>query len=523
MKYILTETQYNRIFSNILSEASKKDILVNKLGFNPEDAEVLEKMTGNISVWLGKKLIEQLYNRFGRTLQGMTPEEKKMEVSNLLKRGNIINFFKSDITSIIDWYRVGLNGNIRPFENLTFLELVKKSKDWHESLEIGGGQINYNEENKIIRDYRENGFGFYWVDLETNDSPEECERMGHCGRTARNNTIYSLRESKKLNDKFTMNISHLTAAIGEDDGIIYQLKGPKNSKPKEIFFPYIVDLISNVDHIRGFGLEYDNRNDFKLTDLSKEEIEKIYAKKPEIFNTRSLRKLLTKFGIIDSSEFQNQKFELILSPDDVNDYVDGDWVIRRWTDKMGRKREIGFFESLLSGEFFDDFYDYQGDLDSALFYIDRDNENKIIEMLSNKFDDSESDIEDWDLKDLLEEYDENNEIYSALVSSLDSAYQDDTYQYFYKNLRDTLSEYGEVLKMDDESVNILVDIDQYAKWIGLDESELDELWDRCDGDKKCILREIDGYKPKFSIDNRWEPSADKENFNSILSDRLAEI
>ena len=64
------------------------------------------------------------------------------------------------------------------------------------------------------------------------------------------NTIYSLRETKKLKDNYTINKSHLTAAIGDDDGFMYQLKGPKNSKPKPEFFPYIVDLILNTNIIK---------------------------------------------------------------------------------------------------------------------------------------------------------------------------------------------------------------------------------------------------------------------------------
>ena len=135
--------------------------------------------------------------------------------------------------------------------------------------------INYNEENEVLRDYREDGVGFYWVNLETNNSPEECERMGHCGRTNSNNTIYSLRETKRLNPKYTLNKSHLTAAVGNDN-VLYQMKGPKNSKPQEKFYPYIIDLLLNDDSIQSFGSEYDSASDFNLVDLSEEQIKKIY-------------------------------------------------------------------------------------------------------------------------------------------------------------------------------------------------------------------------------------------------------
>ena len=62
-----------------------------------------------------------------------------------------------------------------------------------------------------------------------------------------NNTI---EQNLKINfdidkyfDKFILNKSLLSAAIGTNDGIVYQMKGPKNSKPKEEYHPYIVDTI----------------------------------------------------------------------------------------------------------------------------------------------------------------------------------------------------------------------------------------------------------------------------------------
>ena len=42
---------------NIIVEASKKEILIDKLGFSNENAEVLANAAGPFSVWLGNKLI----------------------------------------------------------------------------------------------------------------------------------------------------------------------------------------------------------------------------------------------------------------------------------------------------------------------------------------------------------------------------------------------------------------------------------------------------------------------------------
>ena len=102
--------------------------------------------------------------------------------------------------------------------------------------------MDYEEKHPIILDFRnQNGIGYYWVDLETYNSPEECERMGHCGRSSKGRLL-SLRSYRLYpGTDIKLNKSHLTAAIG-DDGIMYQLKGPKNSKPKEEYHPYILPL-----------------------------------------------------------------------------------------------------------------------------------------------------------------------------------------------------------------------------------------------------------------------------------------
>ena len=175
MKKRLDE-QINKIknimgISELITEASKKDILINKLGLNKEDAEYLDKVCGQLSVIIANKLID----RYG---------DNKTALRYFSEFG-IKRLYSGDITSIMDWIRVGLNGNLTAYKNLTFDELKNKSEEWHDSLQIGQGEINYVENHPIAVDFRkEDGTGFYWTDLETNESDEECDRMGHCGRTS---------------------------------------------------------------------------------------------------------------------------------------------------------------------------------------------------------------------------------------------------------------------------------------------------------------------------------------------------
>ena len=200
-----------------------------------------------------------------------------------MNNNGVLRMKQSSIQSIMDWVRVGLNGNLGEYKDLPFTNLVLHSKEWHDSLEIGQGDINYKEENPILLDFRdENGNGFYWADLDTKYSPEECNRMGHCGKSSYG-YLYSLRQVIPINNKYKLNKSVLTAAIGED-GIMYQLKGAKNSKPEDKYHQYILPLfnvtVEDVDGedylIQGFGSEYASEQDFKLTDLPEETIRDLY-------------------------------------------------------------------------------------------------------------------------------------------------------------------------------------------------------------------------------------------------------
>jgi len=184
MKKRLDE-QINKIknimgISELITEASKKDILINKLGFNEDNAEYLDRVCGPLSVIITNKIIDRYRGGYS-----------DKDIMDHLNNVGVDKIYRNDITSIMDWIRVGLNGNFTSYKNLTFDELYNKSIEWHDSLQIGQGEINYVENHPIAVDFRkEDGTGFYWVDLETNESDEECDRMGHCGRTGKGNNLF---------------------------------------------------------------------------------------------------------------------------------------------------------------------------------------------------------------------------------------------------------------------------------------------------------------------------------------------
>jgi hypothetical protein len=515
MKITITENQIRLIISE-----SKKDILINKIGLLPQRAEFLDEICGSLSVWMANKFIDHLFKIFG-----YTDIKHKEEIIKQINQTLILFQKRNEMNSIMDWIRVGLNGNLGEHKNDDYATLYRKSHEWHNNLKQGRDQINYVEKNKVIRDYRKDGSGYYWVDLKTNDSSEECDRMGHCGRTSYSNTIYSLRETTKLNDKHTKNKSHLTAAIGKQDGKIYQLKGPNNTKPKEMYHPYIIDLLMNDNKIKGFGSEYDSSADFKLSDLKKEEIENIYKSKPKLFDSRHGKKILMQYGIISKENFNNI-VKVKISPDDVHKWIEGDYVVR---DSKEKNQRIYFSEALLNGDF-SFIYEAGYDKNQWRYYlngINKENKTKIIKLLKS-FTKKNGDkfIMNNDLEELIDEYDTDDDIKQRINWSLSTCEENSYYEYALKQLTKALSEYGKVNIMYDEGVEINIDLDQVLEKSGLDEEDIDNYFDNCSDDPECVITEIIGDyydKPTFRIDDRWSPDIDDDLLNDDLSQRLDDL
>jgi len=520
----------NILREGLILEASKKQILIDKLGFDENSASILDRLCGPLSVWMGNKILD--YNRLmtSRPNDTRTPEEIKTNI--IVMSRLFVNNNRQNITSIMDWVRVGLNGNLGPNKELSFGKLYEASQKWHDELEVGSGDVNYVEENPVILDFRQpDGTGYYWADLETNNSKEECERMGHCGRSGAG-MIYSLRQVIQLNDKYKLNKSVLTAAIGTN-GIIYQMKGGKNSKPEAKYHQYIYPLLflKNGDDyfIKGFGSEYDSASDFKLTDFSDDVIGEIFAKRPELFNKRALKKKLFKLGLID--KLPEEYISLEIAPDRVDRYVDGDYTVSKRTIKTpaGGERtvDVGLFELILAGETWDLWDNYDADWKAALqYHADSDSEARIREILVAMAAKNGVEIdEDLSLEDMIEEYDENEEIIEALKRATDDAESDAYADDIYKTLKSALEELGGVERMDDTGVVLRVNMGHYLD--ELEDDVYEEISDRCDDDLPCMFNEMIGEwidKPDFRFnDSYYYPNVNDEYFNELLQERLDEI
>lgn len=533
MKILITESQLR-----VISESNKLDVLINKIGLDPENAEIIYDICGPFSIILGKKLIEYVGESHMEYMLAAIPHEEEIKLKerwkkdekyrldfgiNILKKKSLSSFTPS-LTSIMDWIRVGLNGNLGQHKNEDFRELYNRSHLWHKSLSSGESKVNYKENNEIIRDYRDkNGVGYYWVNLNTNNSKEECDRMGHCGRTSPYNTLYSLRQYYKQ-ENYLLNKSVLTAAVGKDDGIIYQLKGVSNSKPKSEYHPYILDLLLNNKTIKGFGSEYSGKDDFSVNDLGDDDIIKLYKNRPELFNRRKEKIVLSKLGLIDKI---NNKFLLRILPNEVSDFVNGDFVYSQSRDKNGNVKRKYFFEQLLSGDIFDiyDLYDREIGKDEwqdTIHLLNKENTELIWSLVRDYSKNNNIDIEGLNLVDAINEtdYDELKSCFDATIRDLENSKY---YDYVYDQLRKALSEYGKIVEMDDRGVTIECDLDNFID----DVDDIDNYFDNCNDDLPCVLGEILYNnvidKPRYETNDYWYPSYNDEEFNEILRDRLGEI
>lgn len=504
----------DNIDESIITEASKKDILINKVGLNEDNANYLVSTCGSLAVWMVNKIIElQLYNM--RSWVGFEENELTREVAiDRINSGNLVNYYGQIVTEVMDWIRVGLNGNVSEYKDLSLRELKVEADEWHQSLGVGGGEINYKEKGEIVLDFR-NGSdeGFYWVNKGTNDCSEESKRMGHCGRTNSSNTIWSLRSNKKLKDGYYINTSHVTAAIGNNDGYVWQMKGQKNSKPKKEYHKYILPLFSLTGEddylIKGFGREYNTRNDFQIGDLDVSEIKELYQKRPDLFNNYKTKRLLVDLGIVDKADI-NDSFTVFITPEVLKNYLKND---RKWST------HTTFYQEILTNpwEFWNNWEYY--DPEDLMSDVDEKNLEDIIKILSNQ---NDKDLRGTPIDELLE-YDNDN-VGDAIRYAANRVDGDAYGDYLYNELKRALETFGKVIEMNDNGVEIEVSMDIFDN---IDNENMQNYMEMCDEDPECVFGEAiydGGFElPEPRFDENWyNHNFDKRYFNEMLSDNLYE-
>jgi hypothetical protein len=551
-KIIQLLKEYNSKHSDILTEAkSKLDDLINKVGLKPETAQMFDSIAGGLSIFLTRKVLE--------SFQRVT----SMPIKSLAKELNPTSQLRQDLTSIMDYVTNGLNGNKSSLDNLTFEQIKEKSKEWHDSLNVGDSKINYVENNPIIIDFRnENGVGYYWVNLQTNNSTEECERMGHCGRSS-SGSLYSLRSYRLTPDgKYKVNDSHLTASIS-NDGIIYQLKGHKNSKPKEEYHKFILPLFdykTDDDEymITGFGTEYASQQDFKLEDLPIQTLKDLYEIRPEIFKSRGLKSKMAELGIEIETEPLPTDFYFESEFEYIHYYIDNDEVIHTQKQKTnwGNHYIINTYlsQALFDPSKIDELYEWIGEEYSLPSYKEPSLEkvlkenvyaglrSHIIRLLKMMKPTEEQlkqleeveEITEWSLQtsrlaNLIREIDTEDLIINDIYDCYDICYRDSIADSAIGELKQslltTLEGYGGV---DTYKYGISIEGD-IGELVDIDDPEVIEVYDEVEEDygyilvddvfRKLVDRDVIS-KPYWRRPDIDEVDIDNDRFNEELNERL---
>ena len=550
-KIIQLLKEYNLKYGSFLTEAkSKLEILINKTGLKPETAQMFDSIAGGLSTFFANKVI----NSFQK-LSSMPKERVAKEL-------NPTSQLRQDLNSIMDYFVNGLNRNKSSLVNLTFEQIKEKSKEWHDSLNIGDSKINYIEKNPILIDFRdENGNGYYWVDLQTSNSSEECDRMGHCGRSGKGN-LYSLRSYSQVpGGKFKVNKSHLTAAIGKD-GILYQLKGPKNSKPKEEYHKYILPLFDlqgkGGDYfIQGFGTEYASQQDFKLEDLPIQTLKDLYDIRPDIFKSRGLQTKMKELGIEIEVEPLPTDFYFETEFEYIHYFIDNDEVIhtRKQKNNYGSSYDVDTYlsEALFDSKKIGELYEWIGEEYSLPNYkypsleeVLKENvypglRSHIIRLLK-MMEPTEEQLKQLEkietepglnisiLGHLMRQIDsENIMIINDIYDAYDISYRDSITDLAIEELKEslltTLRDYGSV-RVTKYGLSIEGDI---GDLVDIDDSNVIEVYDEVEEDygdilvddvfRKLVDRDIIP-KPWWTRPDIDEVDIDNDRFNEELNERL---
>lgn len=493
----LVKEEVKFIFENdLLLEADYKKKILDNFQLPEAMAEYLADRLGKLSIWFINALIKQDFDS----------KEDAIRMLNY-KPFYIRSNYANGITKIIDWIRHPLVAGTVNLKDLTLQQAFEKAEEFHDDLKTLGGSIDYKEENKKLVQYDNE---FYWAELPGNYSEEECNRMGHCGRTSKGDMLFSLRSDIPYGKGHTLNDSHLTVAYNKQEGIIYQSKGKKNAKPSPKYFPYFFDLIMRIPDFKGFGREYSSAEDINFADFSNDQLIKLYNKYPEAFNSYKSQKILFDRGIIKEITAKT-KILLSLELDELSNYVSIDRDL---------KKDIIKIILVDPYDLYDPYYEHDN-WKYSVDYVNDKNKKTILEYISKKHPDI--DISSNDLEEIIKENDDElDDIIRAINRAASDSESSDYQSYCYNQLKNSLSHWGNVEELDDTGAKIEVDIEQMLE--NVDEGYLNDALERCDGDQECAFHELvsegDFDLPRFYLDDRYTPSIDKEDFNSYLVDAL---
>jgi hypothetical protein len=515
----------------------QRDIITKKIGLSEQNADYLIDKSPKFAVWLAditvKEKFEDQWTRNKEEDENPLPPVKEEENQKKIDTIYVLNNSWGRQTNLVRWYNDGirliLDWLMHPFtpkqnlRELSYAEAVKKANKWHDELQALGGDINFveSQENEIIKRYplTDDGVEYYWVRIPKAFCDIESRRMGHCGRTG-HGMLISLRSIKPYGKGYTINDSHVTIAYNEDDNLFYQVKGKKNQKPTEKYYPYIYDLIKTFASttnklFKGFGSEYEASEDYGFDDMTAEQVGELYKINSKIFDDFAGQVTLYNFGLIPNKP--STEFTLNGNADDIDVLV-----------RISREFPKNFIKQVLEGSF--DNYNgsfgyYYDNLKECFDIMNAENEQTIAQEVMR--------ITNHTLKQVMD-----NGIYNYLIGNIEEFHEDEfddinralvnahviaetqAYEgFWYDKLKDTLGELGFVKELNDEGVILEIDlsdsftnqqIGMYMKKIG--SNNLIDVFYEAVNDGLITL-------PKLWHDQRIEVYPESKEINSIFAEQ----
>jgi hypothetical protein len=204
---------------------------------------------------------------------------KKLNEDNISLKGKSTNSINKLIYPIVNLIDFKFNGDYSQIINKTIDDIHSMYGEWYIIAKNNFTTFNYIENNNIILDYRINGIGYYWVDLNCYYSCEMLFRLNNCARVNSYQNFLELREY--TSDGY--NHSRIVVVI-DKLGFINQIRGDYNLKPDTLYKDFIYDLFLNYNKLKGFKFLFTKETDFTHMDLSDMELANLKTIRPEFFS-----------------------------------------------------------------------------------------------------------------------------------------------------------------------------------------------------------------------------------------------
>lgn len=338
----MSDSLRKRILEALLTEKDNRQKILNTqafkdMGVTEEMANWAHRLNDKLSIWIVDSALKwykgEMQGRHDRTpINEFYPTltntyEKFFEAKNDQNTPpiNPKDYDYEGVLELVDKY-----GHIRNWldnpdaefvdlRNVSWDEAFEMANQFYEGVVPQGEVYDINKNSEIIHRF---GDGFYWA-LTKYFFNDECRSsMGHCG-TADHNLPKEIREEMWLYHLRKGEEEFLTFDWHPRDKYVRQAKGKQNTKPKEIYYPYIVWLLENIDIKLDTPNGWSPKTNFHLGDLKPEIAAKIFMNKPDIMDVREMLKWTPEEnkGKLVVNLIKDDNFLLSLVPNKFFDYL----------------------------------------------------------------------------------------------------------------------------------------------------------------------------------------------------------